>query len=257
MGIGLRKPSHTSVFVSFLCVLLTSVLLMVAAGCGSSAFYEGVSINMAPGSASLNVNGTQQFSAMVTGNSNTAITWTVSCSAGASCGTVSPTGLYTAPASISAASTATVKATANADNSKIATASVSLVPITISAISPGTASLNVGGTQQFTATVSGSTKNNAAVAWTVLCSGGSNCGTISAAGLYTAPASISVAGAVTVTATASADSSKTATASISLLPITISAVTPGTASLNSGQTQQFTATVTGSANTAVAWTLSC
>jgi hypothetical protein len=210
-----------------------------------------VAVTVTPGSSSLNVHGTQQFTATVTGSTNTAVTWVVSCSL-SDCGTISASGLYTAPATINTAAAVTVKATSSKDNTKNATATANLVPVTIS-VAPGSASLNGGGTQQFTATVAGSA--NTAVTWTVSCSG-SNCGTISAGGLYTAPAAINATDTVAVKATSSADVTKSATASVSLVPVSVS-VSPGTASLNGGEAKQFTATVTGSSNTTVTWAVSC
>src|SRR5207253_315891 len=67
---------------------------------------------------------TQQFTASVTGTSNTAVTWT------ASTGSISSTGSYTAP-SVASLLTATVRATSQADTSKSATATITLNPTSI------------------------------------------------------------------------------------------------------------------------------
>jgi len=63
-----------------------------------------VAVSVAPTTAALNVGGTQQFTATVTNATNTAVTWQVNGVVGGSAttGTVSATGLYTAPASLSA-----------------------------------------------------------------------------------------------------------------------------------------------------------
>jgi uncharacterized protein (TIGR03437 family) len=76
-------------------------------------------------------------------------------------------------------------------------------------------------------------------------------------GLYTAPASITSSTTVTVTATSTADSSVTGTAKITLTaPLTIAvSVSPSSATLTAGQTQQFAATVTNTTNAAVTWSL--
>ena len=60
-----------------------------------------VSVSILPISVNVAAGGSQQFSASVTGSPNTAVTWEVSGIAGgnASVGTVSATGLYTAPTS--------------------------------------------------------------------------------------------------------------------------------------------------------------
>ncbi len=213
-----------------------------------------VAISVAPGAAVLNAGGTQQFTPTVTGTTNTAVTWSLSCTNTGNCGTINA-GLYTAPATINSADTVTVKATSSADATKNATATVSLVPVVAVSLLPATVSLNAGGTQQFTATVTGAT--NTDVAWTVSCSE-APCGTIDGTGLYTAPASIDEEDdPVTVTATSAADNTKSATASVTLVPTVAVSLAPTTVSLNAGGTQQFTATVTGSGNKTVTWTLSC
>lgn len=81
------------------------------------------------------------------------------------------------------------------------------------ALTPSGASLWTGGTQAFTATVSGTA--NPAVTWSVLEATG---GTISASGLYTAPAT---AGTFHVKATSVADTAKSAQA-----PVTVSVQPP-------------------------------
>ena len=72
-------------------------------------------------------------------------------------------------------------------------------------ISPATATVQSGKTQQFTATVTGS--SNTAVTWTA------TGGAVSSSGLYTAG---STAGSFTVTATSAADATKSATASVTI-----------------------------------------
>ncbi len=213
-----------------------------------------MTVAVTPGAvAALNVGGTQQFTATVTGSANTGVSWTLSCTNSGNCGSISAGGMYTAPATINAADTVTVKATSNADSTKSATGTVNLVPVAVSVAPGSVASLNIGGTQQFTATVTGTT--NTAVAWSLSCTNTGNCGTISG-GLYTAPSTINSADTVTVKATSNVDISKNATATVHLVPVALS-LAPGSASLNASGTQQFTPTVTGTTNTAVTWSLSC
>jgi len=195
-----------------------------------------VAVSIAPGSASLSTGGTQPFTASVTGSSNTAVTWS------ATSGSISSAGLYTAP---SAAGTYTVKATSVADSTKSASATVTVsAPAVVAVtISPVSASMLSSGTQQFKATVTGS--SNTAVNWSA------TGGTVSTAGLYTAPGA---AGTFSVTATSAADATKSAAATVTVsVPVVAIALSPGSASLATGATQQFTAAVTGSSNTAVTW----
>jgi PKD repeat protein len=81
-------------------------------------------------------------------------------------------------------------------------------PKTVSVtVSPTSLTISSGGTQQFTATVANATDQ--AVSWTA------TAGTISAAGLFTAPV-VATSTAVTVTATSVADPSKTASAKVTV-----------------------------------------
>jgi hypothetical protein len=98
------------------------------------------------------------------------------------------------------------------------------------AVTPKTQSVVVAATQQFTATVSGST--NTAVAWSV---GGTtcstqDCGSISAAGLFTAPMSIPNPALITVTATSNADSADFGAAAVTIIaaPVPATAMLRGT-----------------------------
>lgn len=158
-----------------------------------------VSVAVSPGSASIQTSATQQFTATVTGSSNTSVTWT------ATGGTVSASGLFTAP---STAGSYTVTATSVADTTKSASATVTVAsgtPAVSVTISPTAATLLLNATQQFTATVTGST--NTAVTWTA------TGGTVGTAGLYTAPGA---AGSFTVTATSVADTTKSASAAVTV-----------------------------------------
>ncbi len=76
-----------------------------------------VSVSISPTSAALTPGATKQFTASVSGSSNTSVTW--SCTGG----TVSNSGLYTAPSTVG---NYTVKATSNADNTKSASATVTV-----------------------------------------------------------------------------------------------------------------------------------
>jgi hypothetical protein len=115
-------------------------------------------------------------------------------------------------------------------------------------ISPLSVTVYTGGTQQFTATVTGT--SNKAVSWSV----GGNCGSVSDSGLYTAPTASACTG--TVIATSKADVSKHADASVEVKEAVHIAISPETASVYAGASQQFTATVTGTSNTAVTWSVS-
>jgi autotransporter family porin len=83
----------------------------------SAPSQPAVSVSISPGSASVQAGSTQQFTATVTGATNTAVTWA------ATSGTITTSGLYTAP---STAGTYTVTATSQQDTTKNASATVTV-----------------------------------------------------------------------------------------------------------------------------------
>ena len=202
-----------------------------------------VGVTVTPSSGSVASAGTLQFSAHVTNASNTSVTWT------AQGGTISSSGLFTAP-SVTSASTATVTATSAADPTKTAhvTINVNPAPVVAVALTPISSSLASGAQQQFVATVSNT--SNTAVSWSA------SSGTISSSGMFTAP-NVSSASTVTVTATSVADATKHAQSTVTVSPLSVNiTVTPGSTNLPSGGSLQFTATVSNTSNTAVRWSTS-
>ena len=159
-----------------------------------------IQVSVSPTGASIGAGKQQQFTAAVSGTSNTAVAWS------ASGGTVSSVGLYTAP---EAAGTYTLTAVSNADPTKSASAriTVSTPPAVTVAISPASASVRSGNQLQFTATVSG--VSSTAVTWAVI----TGSGTITQSGLFTAPNSTE---SDVITATTQ-DRTKSASASIAVL----------------------------------------
>ncbi|MEY2878774.1 MAG: hypothetical protein RLZZ15_1154, partial [Verrucomicrobiota bacterium] len=130
------------------------------------------------------------------------------------------------------------------------------LPVTV-ALNPTSASVVVAATRQFSATVGGT--SNTGVTWSVnnLAGGDATVGTISSAGLYTAPAAVPIPATVTVRATSIADAIVSALAAVTVSPPPppVVAITPTSASVTAGQSQQFSASVTGAANTAVTWSV--
>jgi PQQ-like domain len=251
---GSIRRKYTAVLSVTSCFLALLVMADCGGGSGGNNNDPTTSIKIAPISPSnvtLNPGASQQFHTSVSGTSNTAVQWEVDgkLSGAASTGTISNSGLYTAPPSMSQAASFTVTAVSQADPSQTTSAAVKVNPSVGVAVSPASAAIAVSGTQPFTASVSGNT--NTSVTWSVdgTTGGNSTVGTISTGGLYSAPA---VAGQHTVTATSVADSTQKASASISVLSLGVS---PSNANLAPGGTQQFTATVEGTSNTAVTWSV--
>jgi hypothetical protein len=110
-------------------------------------------------------------------------------------------------------------------------------------VTPNPASVRAGSSQQFAATVTGT--SNSSVTWSVnnVAGGNSAFGTITASGNYTAPATLPNPNTITIQAMSSADSSASGTSAVTLLNPTpaLSSVNP--TSVNVGA---FSLTVTGS-----------
>lgn len=184
-----------------------------------------VAVAVSPATANVDTGATRSFSATVSGSSNSTVTWGVNGIAGgnSTVGTISTAGLYNAPA-VAPMGAVTVQATSAANPSSVGTASVTVVapppppPVTI-AVLPAAVSLTVGGTQQFAAGVAGPA--NTAVTWSVNGTTGGNAtvGTISTAGLYTAPAAVPSPASVTVRATSVSNPAASSTASVTITPI--------------------------------------
>ncbi len=247
---------------SFLSLFVVSVLAaMLGCGGGSSSSSSPTSstVTISPSTVSLQTNTTQQFTASVS-NSTAGVTWSVNSTAGGNytVGTISNTGLYTAPAVVPNPATVTVTATSLADATQTASAKVTITAGTALSltVSPTSASVFTGQTQQFTATVTPAT--NTGVTWEVnsTVGGSSTVGTITSTGLYTAPTTVPSPATVTITAVSQADSTKSATASVTVVLGTTLVISPTTITVPGGGQQTFTATANGSPAT-VTWSLNC
>ena len=226
---------------------------------------KGIIVTIAPSAVSLGGGGTQQFTANLQNAPIPGLTWQVNGFTGGTSrvGTITQTGLYTAPAVVSAATSVRVIAFSPVDPHNRTISLVNLTPPTTSPVSvtvaPSTASLAVGATKQFTASVTNTA--NMAVTWKVngVTGGSAATGTITTAGVYTAPASVAASTVVTVVAVSQADTTKSGSAQVTINPAATNPVTvmvtPTSASLNAGGTQQFIATVANTANKAVTWSV--
>jgi hypothetical protein len=236
----------------------------------------GVTVN--PTTAVAQIGKTQSFTATVQNDAqNKGVTWTLTgagCS-GAACGTLSAAAsasgaaiTYTAPATAPAPAAVTLTAKSVVDTSKTAAASititVTLPPSVAVTVNPTAATVQVGKTQSISATVQNDSQNKG-VTWALTGAGcsGAACGTLSAASsasgaaiTYTAPATAPAT--VTLTVKSVADTSKTAavTITITLPPAVAISVNPTSATVQTGQTHNISATVQNdSQNKGVTWTL--
>jgi hypothetical protein len=207
---------------------------------------QQVTVDVAPDSAEVEPGSSLQFLSSVTGTADTAVLWEVVESGG---GTISSAGLYLAP---STAGSYHVRASSHADPSVQATATVKVTPtpVVTVAVSPRTPTVAAGGSISFAATVGGA--SNTAVTWSV--QEPSGCGAITVAGVYTAPG----AGATChVVARSSADPTRSDVATVTVTPPAAVAVTisPSPGSLRSCRSLTLTATVTGTSDRSVTWSV--
>jgi DNA-binding beta-propeller fold protein YncE len=216
------------------------LLAVLVAGCGAGTTTVGVTVKgpSAPPIAVV-VNSSVQFAGSASGSSTTTIFWQIclpgatstaqptNCTQGqgpvqctipavstplAGYGTITANGLYTAPAKVPAPNSALIVATSCVSPTAFGTIAIIIDSGVRVQVSPASATIGPLESFQFTATVTGAT--NTAVSWTLSSSApsGTALGTISSAGLYTAPASPPAA--VTVTATSAEDTTQTATAQV-------------------------------------------
>src|SRR6185437_14876699 len=220
-------PSHPSMN-RVLFVVIFATLIWSSCGGKKSTPSTGVSITISPTSASVAGGATQQFTATVTGSTNTAVTWQVNGATGGDAinGTIDTNGLYKAPNVLPSQTTITIAVISQADTTKSAFSTLTLTaPAVTISIAPSSVTLAAGATQQFTPTITVTGSSNNAVNWSVngVKGGDTIHGTIDANGLYTAPLSPPRAG-ITVTATSQANTAFSASA-----PVTVQF---GNASLN-------------------------
>ncbi len=114
------------------CAILFFLTVCFLASCGGGSHNNNsqVAISIAPTMATLNAGGQQQFQATVTGSSNNGVQWQVNSISGgnAQIGTITATGLYTAPNPGDLTLQVTVTAVPNADMTKTANAQVTVNP---------------------------------------------------------------------------------------------------------------------------------
>lgn len=241
-------------------LLLVGLLANCGVG-GQQTLPANVLVVIQPSSVKLFLGQTQQFQATVTGTSNTAVAWSVNGITGGSSatGTVSASGLYTAPGILPQPASVTVTATSEADQSATASATVTLQDDIVVSVSPPTASLQTTGGQVFTASIAATGSPSTAVNWSVngIAGGNSAVGTIAANGastaMYTAPAATPSPSTVTVTATSVADPAKSGSASVTITCTPSSSLVPPSASVALTQTQTFAASLCVASGAAITW----
>ena len=226
-------------------LLILSGLYLISLGCGGSlpdklplavpptASAAAFSASISPQTAALGAGNSLQFTATSSGPPTTDLEWLVNRVAGgnSASGTISQSGLYTAPQQVTSNAVIAVAVSSKADPTKTSSATVTvlpgLAPITVS-LAPDVASLYRTQAQQFTATVKGTT--NQGISWFVNGNqgGNSSIGTISSTGIYTAPLTAPAVPSVTITAMSTYDTGSSATAAVTIMAAPAPATHPVT-----------------------------
>ena len=209
--------------IRYLTLGLCLVILCMQCGCGSGSgptpiLSNPVSVSLTEHSLTLSGGETHQFSATVTGSSNTNVIWSISGCNGDTCGSISTSGLYSAPSVVSAKLAVNVAAAAAADSSRVDYAALALMPITVT-ISPMEPWIVPGTTQVFTASVQYD-HLNAGVTWALDPACSDNCGTLSNVAstsvTYSAPATASDSARLKLTGSSVSDPSRKAETNITV-----------------------------------------
>jgi hypothetical protein len=213
-----------------------------------AARQNGATVTVTPSSASLRVGHLQTFAATVTGATG-GVTWSVNNVPGGdgSVGTIDASGSYLAPSAVPNPNPVTVRATSMSTPTASGSATVTVVPLpSISSVSPS--SFPIG---SFALTVDGGGFTPGAV---VLFGGKELLTTFVSSSRLTATGSTTTAGQVSVTARMSdATTSNGVNVTVTAPAAVGISVSPATATIPIRQSRQFTATVTGTSNTAVTW----
>jgi hypothetical protein len=245
---------------TFVTVQASSAADNSKSGASRVTIESDVSVSVSPQALPVELGASRPFSAAVnsTGNPNRAVTWVLSGSgcAGTSCGTVEPSGTYTAPRVLTAPPNVTLTAISVADPSKSGSGAVTITSSFSLAVT-GPSSVNAGATAAFMAALTPAANSNPSrvVSWSVSGAGcsGASCGTISSTGSYTAPLIPPSPPAVQVIATPQADPSKAVSLPVTIVPEISVSVSPTAATVALGGTQGFQATVTGAQDSTVTW----
>lgn len=207
------------------------------------------SITISPTAVTLTTGSQKQFTARVTGDTNTAVTWKVNDIAGgnASVGTITGSGLYTAPASVPAAGAVTVKAVSAANPAATASSTVTLrnqIPL-ITSIVPSPLPLG-----PFSITVQGSKfVSGARVLW----NGAPLATKFVNAGQLTATGTATLVGTFSIKVANPGEAAVSAPVHVVVASNVVVTVTPKGAKIQAGAKQQYQATVTNTTNQAVTW----
>lgn len=220
------------------------------ATCNVTVTVPVTSVSLDKTSLNMVIGGTETLTATIAPSnaSYRVVEWT---SSNPSVASVSSSGAVTAKVTARASGSATITVTTS-DGSKKATCSVTVtVPVTGVSLNQTSLSMVVGGTHTLSATVTPSNATDQTVTWS---SSNASVATVSSSGVITAKA----VGSTTITVTTN-DGAHKATCSVTVIvPVTSVSLNQTSLSMEVGDTQTLTATVTPSNATdkAVTWSSS-
>ncbi len=218
----------------------------------------GVAVMVTPATATVRTGNQQAFTATVTGALNLSVTWTVNGVAGgnSTIGTIAANGAYTAPLTLPTPNTVTVTATSVEDPTRSGSATVTLqnaIPV-ISGVTPTTFTAGT----QFEMTVSGTGFTPKSIV---------KLGAMLLSTTFIAPTQLIAVGTPTLAQVGTVPvtvvnpdpgGSTSAPFNVQVVGpnsnITVT-VSPKTATLGAGNVQQFQATVTGTIDLSVVWSV--
>ena len=257
-----RKPKRTPPPVDILAIArrewkkIAIVLALIALAIVAFKLTgrPSVSVSVEPtGPLTLSPSQTQAFIATVEHGRTNAVSWSLD----PEVGSVSPEGVYMAPASISTTQAVKVVARSQDDATKTASALVTLVPLAIR-IDPPRKTLGPNQSTQFSVesakfSVEQAEDLGTAVEWSL----DPGVGTITQDGVYTAPASIPAPRDVTVIAASKAEPTNSARATISLTqsPVVQVTLSPRRISLGASESHQFAVGVSPNPGGVILWSL--
>jgi len=124
-------------------------------------------VSVAPPSGSVALDNQVTLAATVTNTTDTAVSWSVNdiSEGNSTVGTISSTGVYTAPADLPSPATMQITVASHADPTKSATANVTVTSDITLSLTPNPASVELGERQSFQAIVTSSDHPDATVRW--------------------------------------------------------------------------------------------
>jgi RHS repeat-associated protein len=155
-----ESDNHSAIFNGNTVTIPTTFVPVENMSLGS----QTVTVTVSPATATVSASGTQQFTATVTGSTNTAVNWSISPATGA--GSINASGVYTAPTSVTTPQTVTITATSAANTAVSASGTVTLKATPTISVWPTPSSISIGQTLASSTLTGGTTSIQGTFAWT-------------------------------------------------------------------------------------------